>query len=335
MKPGARLALLGLVCGAAVAMMWAVARRSSPQQAPTLRPVLDRATETKAAVDRVGQAFAKVSTQEEVALGQSLIERERERGLPEGAGASRDKEQIFLQDVLARLASAGMPRRTDIPYRIQLIEHRSINAFALPGGRLFMTTGMVDFAENEAELAAVIAHEMAHVDLRHCIERYQYELKTRKLGGEPLAGMATLGTKLMLQGYQDEQEAEADRWGMQIAARAGYHPQGGQVLFTRLMERWGGDVPPRTLPGEAVHTLSDAMEDLFSSHPRPSLRIANLERAMSETRLDPDGTPYYLGVQNKASLTSRAQREFPDEIVTRRFQFRVVGDPAKGGGFSR
>lgn len=269
-------------------------------------------------MDRLGQELAKVSTQDEIALGRSLIERERERGMPEGIGASRASEQTFLEDVLARLVNAGVPRRSDIPYRVQLMEHRSINAFALPGGTLFVTTGMVEFAEDEAELASVLAHEMAHVDLRHCIERYQYELQARKLGGSPLAGMASLGTKLMLQGYQDEQEAEADRWGMQIAARAGYHPQAGQCLFARLLDRWGGDTPPRTLPGEAVHALSDTMEDLFSSHPRPSLRIANLERGLLEVRLDPDRTPYYLGIQNKKTLTSRSKREFPFEIVTMR-----------------
>lgn len=299
-------------------MMWFVARRATPQQAPTLRPLLDRATEAKAAVDRVGQELVQVSTQEEIALGRRLVEQERDRGFSEASSPSRAKAQLYLQNVLARLVSAGAPRRMDIPYRIQLVEHGSINAFALPGGAVFVTTGMMDFAENEAELASVIGHEMAHVDLRHCIERYQYELKARKLGGEALEAMGSLGARLMLQGFQDEQEAEADRWGMQLAARAGYHPQAGQCLFARLQGRWGGDTPPRTLPGEAVHALSDGMEDLFSSHPRPSLRIANLERALAETRLDPDQTTYYLGLQNKKTLIARSEKDFPGELVQRR-----------------
>ena len=316
-------------------MMWFVARRPSPQQSPTLRPLLDRATEAKAAVDRVGQELAKVSTQDEIALGRSLIARERERGFPEGTSVSRGKAQVFLQEVLARLVRAGVPRRDDIPFRIQLVEHGSVNAFALPGGFLFLTTGMMDFADNEAELAAVIAHEMAHVDLRHCIERYQYELKASRLGGEPLEAMASLGTRLMLQGYQDEQESEADRWGMQIATRAGYHPQGGQCLFARLQARWGGDTPPRTLPGEAIHSLSDAMEDLFSSHPRPSLRIANLERAMPEIGLTPDRTAYYLGIQNKQKLIPRTLTEFPDEFVTGRIHPATHSTIAEGSGRPR
>ncbi len=301
-------------------MMWVVARRATPQQAPTLRPVLDRATEAKATVDRVGQELVKVSTQEELALGASLVERELELGLPRPSGPERIKGQAFVQAVLARLVKSGGPRRTDIPYRAQLIEHGSVNAFALPGGYLYVTTGMLDFVESEAELAAVIAHEMAHVDLRHCIERYQYELQAQKIGGEPLEAMAGLGARLMIQGYQDEQEAEADRWGMQLAARAGYHPQAGQGLFVRLAQRWGGDTQPRTVPGEGVHVLSDAMEALFASHPRPSLRIASLQRALAETGLAPERIPYYLGRQNRRLLMSWSQWEFQDEWVTQRLQ---------------
>ncbi|MBK8794617.1 MAG: M48 family metallopeptidase [Holophaga sp.] len=318
MKAGLRTTLLVLVCGATGGMMWFVARRVTPQQAPTFRPLLDRATEAKAAVDRVGQELAKVSTSEEIALGQHLVEQERARGFPEDVGAARTKAQAYLQGILAMLVNRGEIRRPDIPYHIQLIEHPSINAFALPGGALFVTTGMLDFSENEAELAAVIGHEMAHVDLRHCIEHYQYELRARKLGGAPLEAMASMGAKLMLQGYQDEQEAEADRWGMQIAARAGYHPQAGQCLFARMQAQWGGDTPPVTLPGEAVHSLSDALEDLFSSHPRPSLRIANLERAQKETALDPERNAYYLGLKNRNALSSRTEYEIPAEVVSKR-----------------
>lgn len=320
MKAGARYAFLACVCGAAGLMMWVVARRATPQQAPTLRPVLDRATEAKAAVDRVGQELVKVSTQEEIALGASLVERELELGLPGVSSPERVKGQAFIQAVLARLVKSRGPRRTDIPYRVQLIEHGSVNAFALPGGYLYVTTGMLDFAESEAELAAVIAHEMAHVDLRHCIERYQYELKAQKIGGEPLEAMAGLGARLMIQGYQDEQEAEADRWGMQLAARAGYHPQAGQGLFIRLAGRWGGDTQPRTVPDEGVHVLSDAMEALFASHPRPSLRIASLQLALTETGLAPERISYYVGRQNRRLLMPWSQWEFQDEWVTQRIQ---------------
>ncbi len=313
MNQKARITFLLLVCGITGLTMWILGRHATPQQAPTLRPLLDRATEAKSAVDRVGQEAAKLSTEEEITLGRELTQQVRAQGLPEGLNKEREAQQIYLNALLALLVSKGQPRRTDLPFSVQLIEQPSINAFALPGGQIFMTTGMFDFAENEAELAAVLGHEMAHIDLRHCIEHYQYAARAGRVGGTPGRAVASLGTQLMLQGYQDEQEAEADRWGMQLATRAGYHPQGGQCLFSRLRRAWGGDAPPQSLPGEAAHAMSDAMEDLFATHPRPALRISNLTRAMAETGASPGSGRDYIGNRNKRTLVSLASLDVPEE----------------------
>jgi len=279
-------------------VMWVVGRQPTAQQSLSLRPVLDRAVEAKAALDRLGQGAFKASDEEEAALGDQLCQG---FALP-----SDDSEGQALR------------REHRIRYRLQVVDYPAINAFALPGGHLFVTTGMLAALESEAEAAAVIAHEMAHVDLRHCIERYQYELKAQRIGGTPVAAMASLGSRVMLQGFQDEQEGEADRWGMQIAARAGYHPQAGQKLFHRMLEMQPADRPPRTLPGEAAHSALDALEDIFASHPRLEARIENLERAQGETGLDPERRRYYLGGRNRRELRGRNEVEFPDEWVSRR-----------------
>jgi hypothetical protein len=206
-----------------------------------------------------------------------------------------------------------------VTYHLVLVENPTVNAFALPGGHIYMTTGMFDNLQTEAEAAAVIAHEMAHVDLRHCIERYQYEIQARKLGGEPLAAMASIGANLMLLGYQDEQELEADRWGMQIAAKAGYHPQAMQRLFARMLQRHGtNSTAPKTIPGELAHSALDALRDIFASHPDMTQRMENLERAITETGLDPKSTPYYVGARNRLELCFRKETEYPGELVQER-----------------
>ena len=304
-------ALVGLSL-ATLGVMWVVGRQPTAQQSLSLRPVLDRAVEAKAALDRLGQGAFQASDEEELALGDQLCQ---------GFSLSlHDSEgQAWLQGVLQRLEGLGALRREHrIRYRLQVVDYPAINAFALPGGHLFVTTGMLAVLESEAEAAAVIAHEMAHVDLRHCIERYQYELKAQRVGGSPVAAMASLGSRVMLQGFQDEQEGEADRWGMQIAARAGYPPQAGQKLFHRMLEMQPADLVPRTLPGEVAHSALDALEDIFASHPRLEARIENLERAQGETGLDPERRRYYLGGRNRRELRGRNEVEFPEEWVSRR-----------------
>lgn len=309
MRAALRLGALGALAAGTLAVAWVVGHRPSPSQPATLRPVLDQAIGVKAAVDRVGQTVLKVTDAEEAALGERLA---GEMGAFVHRGP--DPDLRWLDRVLQRLVRQGGLRRR-LAYRLEMLDLPFVNACALPGGRLYVTRGLAAFSANEAEAAAVLAHELAHVDLRHCVERYQYELQARKLGGEPLAAMAALGARLMLQGFQGQQELEADRWGMQICARAGYHPQAGQCLFTRLESR---PAPPKTLGAEVRHGLRDALEDYFASHPRGPMRVDALERALAEAGLDPAREAYYLGVQNAARREARDQREFPGELVRRR-----------------
>ena len=306
--------LLGLLVAAVLGVMVLIGRHPTPQQAISLRPALDRATETKAAVERLGEGTFKASDPEERVLGVQL-----EGFLLNEWGTSISADypgRTWLQAIALRLqAGGGLRRGAVFSYSVTLLESPAVNAFSLPGGRLFVTTGMLRFLETEAEAAALLGHEMAHVDLRHCIERYQYELKARRLGGAPLAAMAGMGFRLMLQGYQDEQEAEADRWGMQLAARAGYHPQAAQCLFARLASPQNS---PRTLPAEALNTTVDSLQDLLASHPDPSARIISLEIAMRECGLDPERQRYYLGIRNRQELRSRSEQEYSEEWVQHR-----------------
>ncbi len=319
MKPGLRLILLGLLAASTVAVMWVVGHRATPQQAISLRPILDRATEAKAAVNQVGLMTTQVSIEEEAALGSRLAGQFDLVPLAQERGAASQ----WLNLVAARLAAKGGLRRPGFHVTVQLVECPQINAFALPGGRLFVTTALLDFLQTEAEAAAVLGHELAHVDLGHCIGRYQYELHAKKLGGVPLGALASLGAALMLQGYRDEQELEADRWGMGLSAAAGYHPQAGEALFRRFAAREVQAVPPRSLPGEAVAAVLDGLDDYLATHPSGPMRRQNLERAMTEARLDLDRGRFYVGRENRRRLKSRDQWERPEEFI----QGRLANNP--------
>jgi len=117
-----------------------------------------------------------------------------------------------------------------------------VNAFALPGGYIYGTRGLVALAGNEAELAAVMAHEIGHVTARHLARRYSRQMLT-ELGAGVLGAvtgsrtprdLANLGGTLYLRGYSRDQEFQADTLGIRYLTRAGYDP-GAMVSFLAKM----------------------------------------------------------------------------------------------------
>ncbi|MFC3226989.1 M48 family metalloprotease [Marinibaculum pumilum] len=136
----------------------------------------------------------------------------------------------YVAEIGSRLAAASGTGADS--YTFTVLDSPIINAFALPGGYVYVTRGLMALANNEAELAGVIAHEMGHVIARHGTERMSRgmiaELGTAILGSvfdSPIAGgLAQTGAGLWLSGYSRDQEREADSLGLDYMRRAGYPP---------------------------------------------------------------------------------------------------------------
>ncbi len=181
--------------------------------------------------------------------------------------------QSYLDTIGRRLASTAPARESGFPFSFTMINDPSINAFALPGGPLFMNSGLVNAAANEAQLAGVMAHEMAHVVLRHGtnqVSRAQIlqlpaAIAAGTVGGGSLAGqLAQLGIGLgynsILLSYSRGAENEADALGARIMAQAGYNPI-EMARFFETLEAEGGRRGPQFL----------------SSHPNPGNRTRNVQ----------------------------------------------------------
>ena len=159
-------------------------------------------------------------------------------------------------------------------FTITVLNSPEVNAFALPGGYVYLTRGLLALANSEAEVAGVLAHEIGHVAARHTAERFSRamiaQLGTVALGAltesGQVADLARLGTGLYLAGYSREQEFEADLLGVRYLARTGYDPRAAE-RFLRSLER-EHELQAR-IEGE------DAVRDLgfFASHPRTLDRI--------------------------------------------------------------
>jgi predicted Zn-dependent protease len=159
-------------------------------------------------------------------------------------------------------------------WEFTLFENDEPNAFALPGGKVGVNTGLFKVAQNDDQLAAVLGHEVAHAIARHGAERMSQGLLAQGLGAVAVGGgvnpqiveiaaqAATLGVILP---YSRTQEAEADHIGLLYMAAAGYDPREAITLWQNF-DKLGGGQPP----------------EFLSTHPAPGSRIENLQELMPE-----------------------------------------------------
>ena len=200
--------------------------------------------------------------------------REHQRILATYGGVYNDpKLQTMVEQMVERLVAASA--RSDLHYKVTILNSQSINAFALPTGQLYVTRGLIALADDQSELASVIAHEMGHVIARHAElrekEEQQVELVNRVVTdvvSDPEAGALALAkSKFELASFSRQQEFEADAIGIGVAARAGYDPYGA-ARFLTSMER-NAALKPEETPG----SINPAAPDFLSSHPSTPERV--------------------------------------------------------------
>ncbi len=215
-------------------------------------------------------ALRLISVKDEIAIGRQAQHDVRRQvpQLRDGAVAS------YLNSLGRRLAAhADGPK---YPYSFDVADRREINAFALPGGPIWVHRGALDAAQNEAQLAGVLAHEIAHIANRHAADQITkgtaanagLSLLGSLLGGGTGARIAELGAGVAAQSlmmkFSRDAEREADRKGLAYMKRAGYDPRGMVEFLQVLRARQGRD------PG--------AVQTFFASHPAPGERIARLQQ---------------------------------------------------------
>lgn len=279
-------------------------------------------------------AFAAQAKHKEIKPGWNLFSKEQDVQLGREAAAQveqqmpvvRDGElNAYVQNVGRRLASA--PQADRYPYTFKVVNENSINAFALPGGPTFVHTGLLRAVENEAQLAGVMAHEIAHVALRHGtnqaskanILQIPAMLAGAVVGGGGLLGQLTqlgigLGFNSVLLKYSRDAERQADLLGAQMMAHAGYNPLEMARFFEKLAAQSGRGGP-----------------EWFSSHPDPGNRMKAIQEEIQT-----------LPQQNYSAGDSGALRNvqsrlgnLPASTAGGRTRAGVVsqGDPRPSGGF--
>ena len=180
----------------------------------------------------------------------------------------------YVEDIGQALAAAS--DRSDIPYTFQIVEDDAVNAFATMGGYVYVTTGLIEAAETEAELAGVIGHEIGHIGERHSVKQMRQAAIAQGITGaidlgENREQLVNIGTQLAWRLPNSRQaEYEADVYGFETMGRVGYD-QEGIVNFMKKLVRQGS--PP----------------EFLSTHPDARNRVNSLQERL-ETEAEPEAT---------------------------------------------
>lgn len=231
--------------------------------------------------------LTQMSPEEEIKLGTEAAPQLTEEF---GGKVNSPELQAYVTEIGTRLAAVTEDYNPTLPWEFTLLDSPVINAFALPGGKVFLSRGLADKMTNEAQLAAVLGHECGHVTARHTAQRMTQQailvgggsilgsvadavLGTGGAGakaGQTIGGIASLS-------YSRDQEIEADRLGMRYMKVLKYDPTGAIEVQEILQRESGGSRPP----------------EILSTHPASETRIAELKKRFDKYHSDTVNNPEY------------------------------------------
>jgi len=218
--------------------------------------------------------------------GSTSLDRQKQEQLGQQAMGEVYKQMPVLPDSspvtryvqeLGKKLETVIPQDKSWPYQFHVVQASDINAFALPGGPIFVNVGTITAAENESELAGVMAHEMSHIYMQHSAKQAPKAaaaqiiagLAGAVLGNSVAGGLARMGIQFgagtVLMKYSRKDESQADAVGAIIMYKAGYNPKAMADFFTKLEQRYGNGGP-----------------QLLSSHPNPGNREVAIQKEVAQ-----------------------------------------------------
>jgi predicted Zn-dependent protease len=219
-----------------------------------------------------------LGAEQEIALGEEAAP----EFLKEYGGEIPSSEiRAYVSELGKELASVS--ERPDLPWQFYVVDSSVINAFALPGGKVFMSRGLLEKMTNKAQLAGVLGHEIGHVTGKHINDRMSQAMVLQgviagigvagEVSDESWLGVLGVGTQAVGTGYLlkfgRDQESEADSLGLRYMVALGYNPM-AQVQVMDILKAASG-------------ASGGKLEEFFSTHPMPDTRIRRLEKEIRST----------------------------------------------------
>lgn len=266
------------------------------QTAPSNSPNPSHGNHSTDLVSLLSQSLEQIDEPKEIEIGRQLA--------AVLLGTKPLHPNMALQRYVNRLGRwiSLQSTRPDLPWSFAVLDDPGFNAFATPGGFIFVTKGLIDQLADESELAGILAHEITHVVAKHHLQAIQKTAKTglltkvmasqlkNDLTGRLSNQLLNLGKELYAKGLDQDDELEADRIGVALSARAGFDPYGLVAVLQQLRT---------AIPDDPVFALT------FSTHPSPQMRLDQIELAMGQ-RLDAfTGKPAITITQRLARMGRR------------------------------
>jgi predicted Zn-dependent protease len=247
--------------------------------------IVDVAADWQHDVSRVPMHFTRLSDSEEAQIGDQLARQYASELTPLSA---EDRALERYIETVGRQVAAHAKRKLSWHFHL-LADPNLINAFALPGGHIFVGSGLLDQLNSEDELAFVLGHEIEHVDHYHAVERVQIEAKLQHLDLDIVGQLAGVPMSLWQTGYSKDEEFEADREGLRIAVAAGYSAKGAVDLLQRWTKLNAEYVIHAQTPTDELNQLAiEGLAGYFRSHPLPSERLAQANEIIARDHLPTD-----------------------------------------------
>lgn len=231
------------------------------------------------------EQYVNISEDQEIALGLQAAP----QMIDEFGGLYPDQQlQDAIDQLGAYLVQNSVAAQADYPFDFHVLsDDQTINAFALPGGQVFITYALLSQLETEGQVAGVLGHEIGHVIARHGAERIAKQELTQGLSGalvlatydpenpssQQTAQVAMIIGQLVNMQFGREDELESDQLGVVVLAQTGYDPR-AMIGVMRILEEAGGGV---------------SQPEFFSTHPNPENRVIRIEEAIQQVY--PDGVP--------------------------------------------
>jgi predicted Zn-dependent protease len=271
-------------------------QRSQPPLGLSFSPVFQLLGKSTKSVDIALTRILPIDEMDEKAYGDAIAEEYKSQ-----ANVS-DKNYIYLNSLITELSKFSKKKFT---YHVFVISTPVPNAYALPGGIICVTEGLMNTMKSEAEIVSVLSHEMGHVERGHCFDAIKYELTLKKIKSAPIGQLADFVINSFLHHtFSKTQENDADEYGYDLLLLTNYDPMEFSGAFKQLQKEQGKE-----------YRSSNIVTDYLDTHPPLPLRIGKFEQNAVQWWKKHKDEKRYIGTINLKNRISITQQAYANEWV--------------------